>query len=80
MPSSTVSKLSGLTSTNFRSLSLGSGFFRLAGEIAEYAHHEGQFFLFDRAAGFDVVGDLNARGADPIQFMLQTFGHMFIYS
>ena len=70
MPSSTLSKLSGLTSTNFRSFSLGSGFGRLAGEVAQYAHHKGQFLQFDRVADLDVVGDLHARRSHPIQLML----------
>ena len=70
MPSRTVSKLSGFTSTNFRSFSLGSGSFGLAGEIAQNAHDEREFFQFDGAADFDVVGDMNARGPNPVQFVL----------
>ena len=41
MLSSTESKLSGLTSTNFRSFSGGSGSIGLAGKVAQHAHDEG---------------------------------------
>ena len=37
----------------------------MSGEVTEYAHHEGQFFLFYSAAGFNVIGDMNARRTTP---------------
>ena len=47
------------------------GFCRLAGEIAQHPHHEGQFLHFDGVADFHVIGDLYAWRADTIEFMLR---------
>src|SRR5580700_4728921 len=50
----------------------------LSGQISEHTHDERQFFQFDRIANFNVVGDVYARRADAIQFMLRTFSsHRF---
>ena len=72
MPSRTESKLSGLTSTNFRSLSFGKWLFWVAGEVSEDAYDEGQFFDFDCATHLNVVSNLNSRRAHAIQFVLRT--------
>jgi hypothetical protein len=72
MPSSTVSKLSGLISTNLRVFQFRKRLFRLPGEIAEDSNHEGQFFQFDSAAHFDVVGNLDAGRTDAVKLMLCT--------
>ena len=47
--------------------------FRLAREVAENAHHEGQFLHFDRVADLHVVGDVDARRPNPIELMLCAF-------
>ena len=73
MPSSTVSKLSGLTSTNFRSLSFGKRLLGLASEIAHHPHDKWQFLDFDCPTDLHVVSNLNPRRTNPIQFMLRTF-------
>src|ERR1035437_810538 len=51
---------------------------RLAGEVAHYAHHKGQFLHFDGPAYLDVVGNLYTRRADAIEFMLcALFRHLY---
>ena len=69
---STSSKLSGVTSTNLRSLSLASGSAGCPREIAENSHDEWQLLHLDRAARLDVVADLNARRTDALEFFLCT--------
>src|ERR1035438_2653023 len=50
---------------------------RLACEVAHDPHHKRQFLQFDGPAHLDVVGDLYARRADAIEFMLcALFRHM----
>ena len=49
---------------------MGSGASGWPGEIAQNAHDEREFLEFDRVADFHVVGDVDARRADPIQFVL----------
>ena len=72
MLASTSSKLSGVTSTNFRSFSFASGSTGWPREVAEHAHHERQLLELDRAARLDVVADLNARGTDALELFLRT--------
>ena len=72
MLSSTVSKLSGFTSTNLRSFSFGSGSSGWPVK-SQYTHDERQFFHFDGVADFHVVRDLDPRRADSIQFVLRAF-------
>lgn len=48
---------------------------RLAGEVGEDADHQGQLLLLDGVADLDVVGDLHARRAHPVQLVLRTLGH-----
>src|SRR6266540_792172 len=47
----------------------------LSGQIGQDADDEGEFDLLHGAAGFDVVGDMDARSAHAVQFMLLTFSH-----
>src|SRR5262249_11787864 len=47
----------------------------LAGEVGENADDERQLKLLHRAAGLDVVGDLDARTAHAIEFVLRAFCH-----
>ncbi len=62
----------GIDLDEFPLLQLGQRFVGLAGEISQNAHDKGQFLEFDGAAGFHVVGDMDTRGTDAIQFVLCT--------
>src|SRR5262249_26421296 len=44
----------------------------LAGQVGQHPDHERQRHLLHGAAGFDVVGDLYARPADPVELVLVT--------
>ena len=57
-----LSKLSTSMSRNFRSATGASGSRRLARQIGQDAHDEGQLNLLFRAVQLDVVLDLHARG------------------
>ena len=47
---------------------------RFAGEIGQHAHHEGQLDRRRAAIGFDIVGDLHARGAIALDNLRFAFG------
>src|SRR5260370_767167 len=50
-------------------------FGRLAGEVGHYADDERQLDFLHRAVGLDVVSDLDARPAHPVQLVLETLCH-----
>src|SRR6476469_4572797 len=56
-------------------LQLRQRFRRLAAEVTQHAHEERKFLLFDRAAGFHLVRDRDARRANALEFFLCAVGH-----
>ena len=70
---STSSKLSGVTSTNLRSLSRGSASAGLPLKSARTPIKKGQFLGLDRAARLHVIADVHARRTDALQFLLCSF-------
>ena len=72
MRAMTSLKLSRSIWMNLRSFSGLSGLGGVAREIAEHAHHERQLLLNRGVAGFDLVFDVDAGFADPLQFVVNT--------
>ena len=58
--------------TALRSFSGRSGVLRLAREVGQHADDERQLDLLHGAVGLDVVGDLHARPANPVQLVLHS--------